>query len=150
MPWPKATVSSRTLRFPAADPRTRYTAFSRAIRPSSRLRCSQTCSATMASAAPTGKEGEAKQIATLAGFHGGLVIHVGCGDGNLTAALRLADNCVVQGLEADAKKVDVARAAIRSLGLYGPVSILRWNAWQHIPPLKKPWIIFHPTFPISC
>jgi len=83
--------------------------------------------ATMASAAPTGKEDEAKQIASLAGFHGGLVIHVGCGEGKLTAALRLADNCVVQGLDANAKNVEAARAAIRSLGLYGPVSVMHWS-----------------------
>ena len=70
---------------------------------------------------------QAKQIASLTGFHGGLVIHIGCGDGQLTAALRLADNCVVQGLEADAKNVEVARATIRALGLYGPVSVLRWS-----------------------
>jgi outer membrane protein assembly factor BamB len=70
---------------------------------------------------------EAQQIASLAGFHGGLVIHVGCGDGKLTAALRLADNCVVQGVEADAKRVDTARAAIRALGVYGPVSIMHWS-----------------------
>ena len=60
---------------------------------------------------------EARQIATLAGFHGGLVVQVGCGDGKLTAALRLADNCVVQGLEADAVRVESARATIRAAGL---------------------------------
>ena len=70
---------------------------------------------------------EAQQIASLAGFHGGLAVHVGCGDGQLTAALRLADNCVVQGLEADAKRVETARATIRARGLYGPVSVLYWN-----------------------
>ena len=81
--------------------------------------------ATTSPAAPTGREEEAKQIASLAGFHGGLVVHVGCGDGKLTAALRLADNCVVHGLDADAKNVEAARATIQSLGLYGPVSVMR-------------------------
>jgi outer membrane protein assembly factor BamB len=75
---------------------------------------------------------EAKQIASLTGFNGGLVIHVGCGDGRLTAALRLADNCVVQGLDADAKKVEAARAAIRERGLYGPVSVMCWSG-QKLP-----------------
>ena len=83
--------------------------------------------ATTAAAALAGPAEEAGQIASLAGFHGGLVIHVGCGDGQLTAALRLADNCVVQGLEADAKRVETARAAIRALGLYGPVSVMHWS-----------------------
>jgi len=81
----------------------------------------------IAQAVLAGPADEARQIATLAGFHGGLVIHVGCGDGKLTAALRLADNCVVQGLEADAKRVDAARTAIRATGVYGPVSIIRWS-----------------------
>ncbi|MGD8240009.1 MAG: PQQ-binding-like beta-propeller repeat protein, partial [Armatimonadota bacterium] len=70
---------------------------------------------------------EAKQIAALTGFHGGLVVHVGSGDGQLTAALHLADNCVVQGLDTRARRVETARAAIRELGLYGPVSILHWR-----------------------
>jgi len=74
-----------------------------------------------------GPSDEAKQIAALAGFHGGLVIHVGCGDGKLTAALRLAENCVVQGIQADAKRVEEARAAIRAAGLYGPVSVIHWS-----------------------
>ncbi|MHC4399475.1 MAG: hypothetical protein ACYTG0_07335, partial [Planctomycetota bacterium] len=79
--------------------------------------------ATTVPAALAGPADEAEQIASLAGFHGGLVIHVGCGDGKLTAALRLADNCVVQGLQSDAKRVETARAAIRATGLYGPVSV---------------------------
>lgn len=83
--------------------------------------------AAAAISAPAGAEAEARHIASLAGFHGGLVVHVGCGDGKLTAALRLADNCVVHGLDADAKNVEAARAAIRARGLYGPVSVMRWS-----------------------
>jgi len=83
--------------------------------------------AATAPAAVGGPADEARQIASLAGFHGGLVIHVGCGDGRLTPALRLADNCVVQGLEADAERVETARAAIRAAGAYGPVSVIHWR-----------------------
>lgn len=74
-----------------------------------------------------GPADEAQQIASLADFHGGLIVHVGCGDGKLTAALRLADNCVVQGLESDAKRVETARAAARETGQYGPVSVIQWS-----------------------
>lgn len=81
-----------------------------------------------ASAAWASPAEEAKEIAALADLHGGLILHVGCGDGQLTAALRLAENCVVQGLEADAKRVETARKTIRDLGLYGQVSILPWSA----------------------
>ncbi len=83
--------------------------------------------AMTAPAALAGPADEAEQIATLAGFHGGLIIHVGCGDGKLTAALRLADNCVVQGLDADAGCVETARAAVRAMGRYGPVSVIHFN-----------------------
>jgi len=82
---------------------------------------------TLFAAAMARAEDDAKQIASLTGFRGGLVVHVGCGDGKLTAALRLADSCVVQGLDASAKNVETARAAIRSLGLYGPVSVMQWS-----------------------
>jgi len=89
-------------------------------------------SAATSTAATTGAADEAKQIASLAGFRGGLVVHVGCGDGELTAALRLADNCVVHGLDANAKNVEAARAVIRERGLYGPVSVMRWSG-QKLP-----------------
>jgi len=75
-------------------------------------------------AATSMRADDAKQIASLAGFHGGLVVHLGCGDGKLTAALRLADNCIVHGLDRD---VSAARQHIQSLGLYGPVSVMRWD-----------------------
>jgi outer membrane protein assembly factor BamB len=83
--------------------------------------------ATTVAVALPGPTDEAEQIASLAGFHGGLVIHVGCGDGKLTASLRLADNCIVQGLQSNAKRVEAARAFIRSAGLYGPASVIHWR-----------------------
>ena len=61
------------------------------------------------------------------GASGGLVVHVGCGDGKLTAALRAGDGYLVQGLDSDARKVAEARRYLRSLGLYGPVSIERFD-----------------------
>ncbi len=57
-----------------------------------------------------------------AGCHGGLVVHVGCGDGTLTAALRIGDNYLVHGLDVDPENVKKARETIRFLGIYGPVS----------------------------
>ncbi|KPK44643.1 MAG: hypothetical protein AMJ65_02435 [Phycisphaerae bacterium SG8_4] len=83
--------------------------------------------ATTVSAGPAGPADEAEQIASLAGFSGGLVIHVGCGDGQLTAALHLADNCVVQALDTDSESVERAREAIRGTGQYGPVSVIDWS-----------------------
>jgi len=65
---------------------------------------------------------QGREILRAAGVQGGLIVHVGCGDGRLTAALRAGDSYLVHGLDTDAKTVAAARAHIRSLGLYGPVS----------------------------
>jgi len=50
-------------------------------------------------------------------------VHIGCGDGKLTAALRAGENCLVHGLDTDAQAVEAAREHIRKLGIYGPVSV---------------------------
>ncbi|MBN1345527.1 MAG: PQQ-binding-like beta-propeller repeat protein [Phycisphaerae bacterium] len=68
----------------------------------------------------------ASEILEATGVKGGLVVHVGCGDGGVTAGLRAGDGYLVHGLEADAGKVAAARARIESLGLYGAVSVERW------------------------
>ncbi|MHC4172542.1 MAG: outer membrane protein assembly factor BamB family protein [Planctomycetota bacterium] len=72
----------------------------------------------------------AKEILDAAGVKGGLIVHVGCGDGKLTAALRAGDSYLVHGLDTDARHVDKARANIRSLGLYGKVSVDRFDGEQ--------------------
>lgn len=69
----------------------------------------------------------AREAIRASGVQGGLVVHVGCGDGKLTAALRASEAFVVQGLDVDQARVEQARAHVRKLGLYGPVSIDRWN-----------------------
>ncbi len=55
------------------------------------------------------------------------MVHLGCGDGKLTAALRANDSYLVHGLDTDAKNVQKAREHIRSRGLYGPVSIAQFD-----------------------
>jgi len=69
--------------------------------------------------APASYEQTAKQVLDTAGIKGGLIVHLGCGDGKLTAALQANDSCIVQGLNAD---VTAARQYIQSLGLYGKVT----------------------------
>ena len=66
---------------------------------------------------------QAEQILKAASVKGGLVVHIGCGDGKLTAALRANDSYLVHGLDADAKNVEKAREHIRSLNLYGKVTV---------------------------
>jgi len=72
-------------------------------------------------------EETAKEILDAAGIKGGLIVHLGCGDGKLTAALRANDSYMVHGLDADAKNVEAARKHIQSLGLYGKVSVEQWT-----------------------
>ncbi|MFQ6132883.1 MAG: PQQ-binding-like beta-propeller repeat protein [Armatimonadota bacterium] len=70
----------------------------------------------------------ARQIIEATGVRGGLVVHLGCGDGKLTAALRASDSYLVHGLDSDPAKVARARQHIRSLGLYGEVSVEHWES----------------------
>ena len=65
----------------------------------------------------------AQSILAESGIEGGLVVHLGCGDGKLTAALRAHDGYLVHGLDRNPAAVAEAREHVRSLGLYGPVSI---------------------------
>ncbi len=65
----------------------------------------------------------AEQILSATGVRGGLVVHLGCGHGELTAALRAGDNYLVHGLDADPKNVALARRHIKSLGVYGKVAV---------------------------
>ena len=75
---------------------------------------------------------EADEILALAGVKGGLVVHLGCGDGRLTAALRASDAFVVQGLTTDQRDLAAARERVRKLGLYGPVTIAAFDG-KHLP-----------------
>ena len=76
------------------------------------------CSAAVAAEAPS-----AGRILKATGVQGGVIVHLGCGGGKLTAALRAGEGYVVHGLDADAANVSKARRHIRSLGLYGKVSV---------------------------
>jgi outer membrane protein assembly factor BamB len=64
----------------------------------------------------------ADAIYEATGVQGGLVVHLGCGDGTLTAALRASDRYLVQGLDTDAARVAAARELAHSKGLYGEVT----------------------------
>ncbi len=74
----------------------------------------------------------AATILELAGVKGGLVVQLGCGDGQLTAALHASDAYLVHGLDPDPDNVAAARKHIQSLGLYGPVSVDRLSS-KHLP-----------------
>ncbi|MHC4250378.1 MAG: outer membrane protein assembly factor BamB family protein [Planctomycetota bacterium] len=67
----------------------------------------------------------AREVLEATGVKGGLVVHLGCEDGKLTAALCAGDAYLVHGLDPDAANVSVARKHIRALGLYGKVTVDR-------------------------
>ena len=78
-------------------------------------------------AATGAEEDKARQILEASGFKGGFIAHVGCGDGKLTAALPVSEHTIVHGLDRDASRIVEARRHIRSLGLYGRVSVEQWD-----------------------
>ncbi len=63
-------------------------------------------------------------------IRGGLIVHAGGGDPAFTAALRVNDRYIVQGLETDPARVAAARVRLRAAGVYGPVSVDRWDGKQ--------------------
>ena len=65
----------------------------------------------------------ARAILDAAGVKGGLIIHLGCGDGKLTAALAESGSYLVHGLDTSVKNVETARIYLRDKGLYGPVCV---------------------------
>lgn len=74
----------------------------------------------------------ARQIVAQSGVSGGFVVHLGCGDGALTAALRINSGVMVHGLDTDDKTVAAARRSILDAGKYGDVSFDRFDG-RHLP-----------------
>ncbi len=70
---------------------------------------------------------QAEGILAATGIQGGLVVHVGCGDGKLTAAFRRNDSYLVQGLTRDEQDVETAGRYFRSRGTDGKVSAVQWD-----------------------
>ncbi|MBW1944836.1 MAG: PQQ-binding-like beta-propeller repeat protein, partial [Deltaproteobacteria bacterium] len=84
-------------------------------------------SAEQALAAEGGYDRQAKQILDTTAFRGGIIVHLGCGDGKLTAALRTGESYLVHGLDTDAQAVRGAREYVRKHRIYGPVSIEQFD-----------------------
>ncbi|MHC4146630.1 MAG: methyltransferase domain-containing protein [Planctomycetota bacterium] len=80
------------------------------------------CLALVLSAAAAGYA-DLTDLVRSSAVKGGLVVHIGCGDGKDTAALRLNDRYMVQGLEVSEAKVQEAKQNIRTAGRYGKISV---------------------------
>ncbi|MHC4742494.1 MAG: outer membrane protein assembly factor BamB family protein [Planctomycetota bacterium] len=76
--------------------------------------------------------GEAERILEKSELAGGLIVQIGCGSGELAAALAANDKYLVHALDTDASRIDKARSHIRSLGKYGRVSADRFDG-QRLP-----------------
>ena len=86
------------------------------------------CLLTSASEAQTDNSVKvAGKILDATGVKGGIVVHLGCGNGRLTAALRAGESYTVHGLDSDPANVAAARRYIHEQGLYGPVSIEQFS-----------------------
>jgi outer membrane protein assembly factor BamB len=72
------------------------------------------------------------EILESSGVQGGLVVHLGCNDAELTVALRANDSYLVHGLDTDPDQVAAAREQIQELGLSGPVSVSTFDG-EHLP-----------------
>jgi outer membrane protein assembly factor BamB len=68
-------------------------------------------------------EAIAQQIHQATGVRSGLIVHVGCGEGRLTAALRAGEGTLVHGLDRNPAQVAAARQHLRQRGVYGPVAV---------------------------
>ena len=89
------------------------------------------CAVAMVACIPGVHGDDAEKVArTLlrqSGVKGGVVIHLGCNGGELTAALGAEKGYQVHGLDTDAEDVQRARKHIHSANAYGPVSVAEWG-----------------------
>ena len=61
------------------------------------------------------------------GVPGGIVVHLGCGDGSETAEMLLGSSYLVHGLDTNGDQVAKARSYLRSKNLYGSVSVAQFD-----------------------
>ena len=74
--------------------------------------------------------GWARKVVDASGVAGGLIVHVGCGEGQQTAALRVNDSYQVFGLDRDAAKIAAGRKKLVEAGKYGPIALDAWRGKQ--------------------
>ena len=67
------------------------------------------------------------ELLRQSGIQGGVVVHLGCGDGTVTAQLAAGPQYVVQGLDTEMANVQAARKRLLSEKRYGAVTIDRWD-----------------------
>jgi outer membrane protein assembly factor BamB len=69
-----------------------------------------------------------EEVVQQSGFEGGVVLHLGCGDGSLMGEIHtLAPNSLLHGLESDMILFWTAQKQLYDSGLYGPVTVAYWD-----------------------
>jgi outer membrane protein assembly factor BamB len=99
--------------------------FDRSKKPLQRVRCS--LALLWICSVGTAASESADSILAASDVRGGLIVHLGCGNGRLTAALRTHGGYLVHGLDTDPERIATARTYIQSLGVYGKVSVDRFD-----------------------
>lgn len=74
-----------------------------------------------------GQSDEVRRILAETGVQGGVIVHLGCGDGRLTAGLKANDRYLVHGLDVDMQSIERARENILAMGRYGDVSVAAFD-----------------------
>lgn len=85
----------------------------------------------LADDAPLAEAPLAQRLVADSGVQGGLVVHLGCGNGHFTAALA-ARPFLVQALDTDAENVRTAREHLRATGSHGQATVDRFDG-IHLP-----------------
>lgn len=70
---------------------------------------------------------DATDILQQSGVKGGIIVHVGCGDGALTSALKASDRYQVQGLTQEETALGKIRESIHQAGQYGALAVETWD-----------------------
>ncbi len=73
---------------------------------------------------------EPQQLVSQSGIQGGLIVHIGCENGENTSRLRINQKYLVRGLDTDAEQIRHARQSAGSSGLHGPVTFHHMRSKQ--------------------
>jgi len=80
--------------------------------------------------------GSAGELLDEAGVRGGIIVHVGCGEGKLLADLAARDGYLLHGLDTDPAEVDIAREHLMAKGLCPKVSVGLFNG-KNLPYIEN-------------
>jgi outer membrane protein assembly factor BamB len=87
---------------------------------------------TLLTASPVLSADAVSDVLEKSGVTGGLIIQIGIDDPGDLAGLLVDENCVVQVLDKDAKKVEGAKAVLKTEGLYGRITVGLFDG-EHLP-----------------